>query len=164
MLRLKAGLKNVLIDHNLKIAIVNEKTYSCYSWSLNCGYVTTEAITKCPKCRGGVRSSTQIRTLGFVLILIGLFLAGLMGTIMYKFTPALLQAGELKGTGQHSGVNIPAWQLVGLFSTVLAFGVTNILAGLWQISTGRRNKWLFLLVLIVVILMALLVLPILNSI
>jgi len=140
------------------------KTYSCYSWDLKCTYKTHEPATKCPQCGGTMRNSTQIRTLGIILILIGLFLSGLMGIITYKFAPALLKAGELKGSGNHSNVVIPAWQLIALFGSVFIFGINSFFTGIWQTVTGYRNKWLFLAFIILIVVMALLVLPIMDSI
>jgi hypothetical protein len=31
---------------------------------------------------------------------------------------------------------------------VIVFGLGSILSGLWQIKTGRRNKWLFVIMLV----------------
>ena len=33
--------------------------------------------------------------------------------------------------------------ILGLFGLLIAFGFFSMLSGLWQVVTGRRNKWIF---------------------
>jgi hypothetical protein len=38
---------------------------------------------------------------------------------------------------------------------VIAFGLGSILSGLWQIKTGRRNKWLFIIMVVLFVMLIL---------
>lgn len=122
--------------------VVMEESSSCFS----CGYVTDEAADKkCPKCGRRLRSAKQVRRLGWMQVAIGVFLVGLMGTITYNVAPLLLQAGESAGGARFTGTTQQAQLILALFGMVLVFGFGSILSGIWQIKTGRRNKWLFII-------------------
>lgn len=118
-----------------------EEASSCY----NCGHVTNEVADSCPKCGRRLRTAKQVRRLGWLQLLIGLFLVGLMGTITYNLAPALLPLpGAPQGGARFTGTPEQAQLILALFGLVIAFGLGSILSGLWQIKTGRRNKWLFI--------------------
>ena len=121
-----------------------EESSSCYS----CGHVTNEAVSVCPKCGKRLRTAKQVRRLGWLQLAIGVFLIGLMGTITYNLAPALLQAGESTDGARFTGTPQQAQLILGLFGMVLVFGLGSILSGLWQIKTGRRNKWLFIIMVV----------------
>ena len=119
-----------------------EEFSSCYS----CGHVTNEVGDKCPKCGRRLRTAKQVRRIGWLQLAIGVFLIGLMGTITYNVAPLLLQAGESAGGGaRFTGTPQQAQLILALFGMVLVFGLGSIASGIWQIKTGRRNKWLFIL-------------------
>lgn len=128
-----------------------EEASSCYS----CGHVTNETVSKCPKCGRRLRTAKQVRRLGWLQLAIGIFLVGLMGTITYNLAPLMLGAGESAGGGGSSGgggrftgTAEQAQLILGLFGMVIMFGLGSILSGLYQIKTGRRNKWLFIIMLV----------------
>jgi MFS family permease len=115
---------------------------NCYS----CGFAG-EAAGKCPNCGGRLRSARLVRGLGWLQLLIGLFLVGLMGTITYNLAPSLLSPAAPAGS-RFTGTPGQALMILGLFGLVITFGVGSIASGLWQIVTGRRNKWIFILMLV----------------
>ena len=115
---------------------------NCYS----CGFAG-EAAGKCPNCGGRLRSARLVRGLGWLQLLIGLFLVGLMGTITYNLAPSLLSPAAPTGGSRFTGTPEQALMILGLFGLVITFGVGSIAAGLWQIVTGRRNKWIFVVML-----------------
>jgi hypothetical protein len=110
----------------------------CYK----CYYETNEALKKCPKCGLGLFSTKQVRRLGWVILALGMFLVGLMGTITFYVTPALLYAGSPTGGMQVTATTEQAALILALFGSVIAAGLISMVTGLWQIKTGRRNKWL----------------------
>lgn len=118
-----------------------EETSSCFS----CGHVTNETGGKCPNCGRRLRTAKQVRRLGWMQLLIGVFLIGLMGTITYNLAPLLLQAGESAGGARFTGTPQQAQLILALFGMVLLFGLGSLVSGVWQIRTGRRNKWLFIM-------------------
>jgi MFS family permease len=120
---------------------VLEESSSCFS----CGHVTNEVVSKCPKCGRRLRTAKQVRRLGWLQLAIGVFLIGLMGTITYNLAPALLRVGESADGSRFTGTPLQAQLILALFGMVLVFGLGSVASGLWQIKTGRRNKWLFIL-------------------
>ena len=120
-----------------------------------CGHETTEAAGKCPKCGGRLRTTREVRGLGVVQLLIGLFLVGLMGTITYRLAPSLLDAGSPAGGARFTGTRDQALLILALFGLVITFGLGSVASGLWQIKTGRRNRWLFIAMLALFVLVIL---------
>ena len=123
---------------------------SCYS----CGHITHEVVNKCPKCGKRLRTAKQVRFLGWLQLAIGVFLVGLMGTITYNLAPLMLQASDTVGTGsaaRFTGTPEQAQLILGLFGMVIVFGLGSIVSGLYQIATGRRNKWLFIFMVVLFI-------------
>ena len=119
---------------------MNEASYSCFK----CGYVTNEAATVCPQC-GSKRffSTRSMRVRGWLQLVIGLFLVGLMGTITYRLAPSLLLPGASTDGSRFTGTVEQARLILGLFGLVIIFGFFSMLSGVWQIVTARRNKWIF---------------------
>ena len=112
-----------------------------------CGYETVEVLRVCPKCGRRLLSVKQVRRLGWVQLILGLFLAGAMGAITFYLAPSLLHAGAPGGGEWFTGTAEQGLSTVGLFGLVIVFGLASMLSGLWQIRTGRRNKWILHLIL-----------------
>ena len=55
------------------------ETSTCYS--LTCRETVDGVVEKCPKCGAKMRTPKHVRRLGWFLLLIGLFLVILLGTI-----------------------------------------------------------------------------------
>ncbi|HEX8456253.1 MAG TPA: hypothetical protein VF656_02940 [Pyrinomonadaceae bacterium] len=122
-----------------------EEFSSCYS----CGHVTTDATAACPKCGKRLRTSKQVRRLGWLQLLIGLFLVGFMGMITYNLAPLMFPLTDVRTNGaSFTGTREQAQMILGLFLMVIVFGLGSMASGLWQIKTGRRNKWLFIIMVV----------------
>jgi hypothetical protein len=89
------------------------------------------------------------RVRGWIQLLLGLFLVGFMGLITLNLAPSMLRAGETVGGGgsRFTGTPEQGLLILGLFGLVITFGLGSAAAGLWQIATGRRNNWIFGLML-----------------
>lgn len=120
---------------------MSEASYTCFK----CGNTTNEAVKVCPQC-GSKRifSARSMRVRGWLQVVIGLFLVGMMGTITYRLAPSMLTPGTMDdGGGRFNGTTEQAQLILGLFGLLIAFGFFSMLSGLWQAVTGRRNKWIF---------------------
>lgn len=124
---------------------------SCFK----CSYETHEPYDHCPQCGQRLRTARQVRTLGVLQLLIGLFLVGLMGTITIMTAPLMLQAGQANDSGgRFNGTPGQAFMILGLFGLVIVFGVGSMLSGVWLIKTGRRSKWVMYIMLGLFVLVA----------
>jgi hypothetical protein len=124
---------------------------TCYS--LRCGYVTDAEGTKCPKCGGRLRTTKTIRRLGWAQLLIGLLLVGMMVTIIVVTAPYLLHPGQTSGGTTFTGTAEQSQLFLGLFAIVTFFGLGTMFSGGWQIATGRRNRWIAILMLIILVIL-----------
>ncbi len=116
-------------------------TSTCFD--LGCGFVSAGRIQTRPKCGRKMRSSRAVRAYGAVLMLCGLVLLGLMGPVTYYTLPELTHPGqELADGTRFTGSGDEADMILWLFGLVLLFGLAALLTGLWQVATGRRNRWI----------------------
>jgi len=114
-----------------------------------CGYVVTaESVNHCPQCGRAVRPPQTGKLRGWLQILLGLFLAGFMGLITFNLAPQMLRPGVAgDGGGRFTGTAEQGLLIMGLFGLIITFGLGSVAAGLWQLATGRRNKWIMALML-----------------
>jgi hypothetical protein len=110
-----------------------------------CAELVEGRASICPKCGGPMRAAGESPVTGIVLIVIGLFLLGVMGTITMALLPSLLRPGqELADGGSFTGTAEQARMVLILFGLVLAFGLMAVLNGLYMIVT-RRQSWAFII-------------------
>ncbi len=93
-----------------------------------------------------MRPAQGIRRRGWMLIVLGFLLVGMMGTITIMVAPTMLSSGATAGA-RYTGTPEQAMLILGLFGIIIVFGLTCIGSGLWQIVTGRRNIWIVILIL-----------------
>lgn len=116
-------------------------TSTCFS--LACGETVGGTVAKCPKCGSPMRTSRGIKRLGWILLLIGLFLFGMMAVLTWTMAPMLLHPGEsADGGSSFTGTAEQAQWVLGLFGVVAAFGLGSMINGAYQITTGRRSRTL----------------------
>ena len=95
-----------------------------------------------------MRSSRTVRILGILQIITGLFLAVFIGIIAFNLAPQLLRPNERTSSGSSfTGTPQQATLILGLFGLIITFGLGSVLSGLYQIATGRRNRWIIFIVL-----------------
>jgi hypothetical protein len=110
-----------------------------------CGHVSHESIGQCPTCQRKRKFLTKKQLLikGWLQLLCGLFLVGLMGTITFNLLPSLLHAGHEVGGKIFTGTPEQIKLILILFSLIIMTGLACTLMGLWMIIAKRINKWLY---------------------
>ncbi|HST36220.1 MAG TPA: hypothetical protein VLK25_06285 [Allosphingosinicella sp.] len=110
-----------------------------------CAELVDGRASACPKCGGPMRSVGESPIRGIVLLVIGLILLGLMGTISWALLPSLLRPGqELADGSSFTGTAEQARMVLILFGLLLAFGLMAVLNGIYMI-VARRQSWLFII-------------------
>jgi hypothetical protein len=112
---------------------------------LFCGYTSHERIGQCPTCQRKRRFWTKKQLLlkGWLQLICGLFLVGLMGTITFNLLPSLLQVGHEVGGETFTGTTEQLRLILVLFTIIILAGLACTVMGLWIIITKRINKWLY---------------------
>ncbi len=123
---------------------------------VKCGFQTYKYGSRCPGCGGSMSTRRWARRFGRILVIFGILISGVMGTVVYDTAPMLLHPGaEISGT-RFSGTRVESLLVMGMFAIVLAFGLTALCYGIWQVRTGKRDRrvvfgilalWLVLLVI-----------------
>ena len=111
-----------------------------------CEYAVTGKETKCPQCGGWIRRAQRIRTRGGILIVLGLILVAMMGTITIMLAPMMLAAKETTGA-RFTGTPQQGMLILGFFGIIIVFGLACIAGGVFQLLTGRRSILIIVLVL-----------------
>ena len=108
-----------------------------------CAYTVEGSLAVCPKCGGPMRAVRESRLRGWALLLLGLLLVGMMGTITFYMSPQLMNPGvETAGGGSFTGTARQARLILYLFWALIAFGALTAVNGVYQIATGRQH-WAF---------------------
>lgn len=117
----------------------------CYK----CDYATTQPLKVCPQCgQQQFRTAGQIRTLGWVLAVIGAGLTIFMAWLSVVVGQVILLPNLPGTTARFTGGPSMVLFIVGIFGVVLAIGIASFLAGVFQIRNGRRNKSLVKVMLV----------------
>ncbi len=114
------------------------ETSKCLSFS--CRETVEGSVEKCPKCGTRMRTPKMVQRLGWMLLLLGLFLVGLMGTVTWNMAPALLH--PYAPDSNFTGTAEQARMILRLFAVVIIFGIGTMINGAYQIVTRRRNGWI----------------------
>jgi hypothetical protein len=106
--------------------------------SPSCGFTVDGIVKTCPQCGGLMRSSRSIRTLGWVTLVCCLTAIAIMGSMLWGFS----RGGAFTGTrGQ-------ALFSIGALSFLAVFILTGTLDSLYRIVTGRPNRRLVKMLLL----------------
>ena len=90
----------------------------------------------CPKCGGPMQGGKKMTARGWVLLVLGLFLALVMGAIMLSLGPSMLDPTDSSFTGTREQARL----FLSLFAAVFIFGLMTTINGLYIIVTGRQSK------------------------
>jgi len=77
---------------------------------------------------------------GWVLVVCGLFLVGMMGTITWLTAPRMLRPGtEIDGTA-FTGTVEQAETFLSLFALVILFGALSLANGIYMLAARRQSR------------------------
>jgi len=107
-----------------------------------CGYESETELTKCPRCGTGLKSRSMIRGLGVVLVFLGGILVAGMAFLIFWTTNMIANSDRPGATSRFTGSKSDMMFMYSIFGLVLVFGLTSLVAGLWQVIFGRRNLML----------------------
>ena len=113
---------------------------------IKCEYEATGKEAKCPQCGSWIRRNQRIHRLGFVLVALGILLVVMMAVITAATAPMVLSAGAETSGARFTGTPEQGLMMLGLFGLIAVFGVAAIVAGAFQIVTGRRSIWIIIAV------------------
>ena len=115
---------------------------------------------RCPGCHRSFITSTRVRVVGALLIVIGAALSIGMAYLLAVVSEAMRRSG---GGGGFTGTPRDAALILAILRAVLVFGITSMITGVWQAIVGRRSLLLsgivLLLGLVIVALAVLVQLP-----
>lgn len=95
----------------------------------------------CPKCGGPMRSVGESPWRGILLLVCGLFLLILMGTITYKMYPTLTHPGiTMEDGSSFTGTADQARTTLLLFAAVIVFGLVATANGIYMLVTRQQSK------------------------
>jgi hypothetical protein len=120
-----------------------------------CGITIEGSEKKCPQCGWAMRSARNIRTRGWVLLSLGLFLVLFMGWIAWSLLPTLLRPGVDRDGGTFTGSRDQARTFLNLFLLVILFGALGTVNALYMVATGRQNRWFVIGTLVLAVILGL---------
>lgn len=110
----------------------------------NCDFQTHDPLLhRCMKCGRPIWTTTQFRLISAPLIFLGFILMAIGGGLLYAVSRIDNTSGT-KFTGSESQMTF----ILGIFVVIFAFGVSVVLAGLWQVIVGRASRHLIRLLLV----------------
>jgi O-antigen/teichoic acid export membrane protein len=115
-----------------------------------CGFNAEGAVDTCPRCGAPTTIKQEPRTRGIILVICGLVLIGLMGTVTIALLPTLLHAGKDVGGSDFEGTTQQAQMILGLFAVIIAFGFTSLAYGIYQLVYRRESKAFIVVTLLLV--------------
>lgn len=115
-------------------------TSICYSPM--CGHTVIGQARTCPRCGGRMRAPGTSRSFGFMMMACGLAVTALMGGITYYLSPMLADPSVQIGPARVEADDGEARTILQLFWLVIAFGVAATAAGAFQLTTGRRYRFI----------------------
>jgi len=105
-----------------------------------CATLVESKVDACPKCGGPMRSVGESPLRGIVLLLCGLFLLGVMGTITWNMYPTLTHPGVRIEGSTFTGTAEQARITLLLFAAVIVFGLVATANGIYMLVTRQQSR------------------------
>ena len=114
-------------------ALAQTKFKTCFS----CNYQAGTIETRCPSCGKPLQDQQTIRILGGVLMFLGLFIVGIIGSVLFWMNNVISGRGRFESRWNASPEETSL--MFAILYLTLAFGLSAVFTGLWQLGTGKRN-------------------------
>lgn len=114
-----------------------------------CSFETSETLAQCPSCGSRLQSARKVRTLGWLLLVLGTFLVLFMGTLGIYLGSIISSSDEPGATTRFTGGPEDVAFIVLIFGLVISFGFASIAGGIWQIKYGKPNRILMVAMFLV---------------
>lgn len=127
-----------------------------YKECFKCSFRGETDRESCPQCGKKLRTSKNIRVRGVIQIVTGVILILMMAGLSV-FIGVLVTRGAADPETAKKMADQRTFLLVtyAFFAVIALFGLNGIVMGVWQVTTGRRNKalmWvMFVLLALIVI-------------
>jgi MFS family permease len=115
---------------------------------VKCYFQSAGPLAQCPQCGSRMITARQIRTLGWLLVATGVFLVVFMGALIILLSDIMARSNDPTATTRLAGTPLQGALILGILALVMAFGVTALIAGVYQIRYGRRNRKLIAVALL----------------
>ena len=106
-----------------------------------CATLVEGKVAACPKCGGAMRTVGESPWRGIVLLVCGLIMLIMMGTITFNLYPELTNPGmRMEDGGSWTGGAESARMVLLLFFALIAFGVVATANGIYMLITKQQTK------------------------
>ena len=113
-----------------------------------CGHPLEETYRVCTECGRPNRTPKQVRTLGWVLVGLGVFLVVFMAGLSLVIGRIIARSGNPEPTTRFTGDASQAAIMFGIFGFIALFGLLGIATGASQIRRGKVNRRMVTVVLV----------------
>ncbi len=122
--------------------------------SPTCAVTVDGKVQTCPKCGGPMRHLTESKARAWLLVLCGVILILMMGTITLALAPTMLSPGTDIGGSSWEGTLEQGQLALSLFGVVILMGFTSLGYGLYMLKTGQQHRGFVIAMLVEVALLA----------
>jgi MFS family permease len=118
-----------------------------------CDFDSQQVRATCPECGAPLLTGRAVRRRGWILTGTGVSLALGIAVVAFYTVRVMLDAENPEATTRFEGTTWEAAFILGVYYLVFMFGSICLVAGVWQLRYGRRNRRLMHLVLMIAFLL-----------
>ena len=107
---------------------------------MRCGLVFDGLEKTCPECGKFALPQASIRRRGWFIMVCGVLLLGIMGTVLWFIVPVLLAPNHELNGSSFDGTPEQMQFMLAIFAMVIAIGLAALVTGYTQAIHGRRQK------------------------
>ena len=104
-----------------------------------CKKIVEGNVARCPDCNSTMFTTSKIKQTGWVLIVVGAFIAIPMIFVNFAFFPTLMDPQSAVANGKFGGTADMVPVAAAMLFCLFGFGATLLVAGLHRAYSGRRS-------------------------